>query len=202
MSYHPDQQSLMRQPNCRLVLVCQHCTSFNHFNCDPEAVNGCDVYCLDCSKLMVSASNDTLKTVPAPRIEQCGCDRCVAARRKRDELRQYEGMLAAMEPAIPAGKQLAVLTVPSILRSGAETYEQRNKLYGDSYKSYGIVMAAIMPTYSCTSEEDFNRLGIVNMIVSKVIRYATNLPRGGHMDSAHDLMVYAAMLAELTQEQK
>ena len=47
--------------------------------------------------------------------------------------------------------------------------------------------------------DGFNRLGVFVQCISKVARYASSLPKGGHLDSAHDLMVYAAMLEEVTK---
>jgi hypothetical protein len=92
-------------------------------------------------------------------------------------------------------------TVPEILRDGAQTYEQRNKLYGDNYKKFGSVMKTIFPsglTLEC--KEDFNRYGILVQCLSKLMRYAEQIEYGGHRDSAHDLCVYAAMLEELTND--
>jgi hypothetical protein len=92
-------------------------------------------------------------------------------------------------------------SVPDLLRAAAETYEQRNALYGDSYKNFGKVMDALFPNgLELSTVDDWNRMGVFNMIVSKVTRYAANLSTGGHSDSAHDLSVYASMLEELTQE--
>ena len=90
-------------------------------------------------------------------------------------------------------------TVPEILRECASTYEERNKLYGDNYKKFGKVLDAMMPEgVRITSVDDHNRFGIFVQCVSKLMRYAENLECGGHLDSAHDLSVYAAMLEELT----
>jgi len=48
---------------------------------------------------------------------------------------------------------------------------------------------------------DWNRLGVFIMMMSKITRYASNIGKGGHRDSALDLSVYAAMLTELTEEE-
>jgi hypothetical protein len=50
--------------------------------------------------------------------------------------------------------------------------------------------------------DGFNRLGVFVQCLSKLTRYAENMNTGGHYDSALDLSVYAAMLAELTKEEK
>lgn len=102
---------------------------------------------------------------------------------------------------LPSSIKPTAPSVPDLLRAAAATYEQRNALYGDSYKNFGKVMSALFPNgLALETLDDWNRMGVFNMIVSKVTRYAANLSAGGHSDSAHDLSVYAAMLEELTQE--
>lgn len=92
--------------------------------------------------------------------------------------------------------------VPEALRAAAGIYEERNKLYGDNYKRFGLVVAALFPDgISIASAEDpvkaGNRLGVLIQILSKLTRYCENFNRGGHADSLEDLAVYAMMLREL-----
>jgi hypothetical protein len=90
--------------------------------------------------------------------------------------------------------------VPEILRSGAITYEERNPLYGDNYKRIGRIMQILFPGgLPPMDAEGHNRFGCWYMAFNKLIRYAMQLEHGGHLDSAHDAMVYAAMLEELTK---
>lgn len=92
-------------------------------------------------------------------------------------------------------------TVPGILREAAQTYEQRNPLYGDAYKHYGPTMMAFFPQGLFINEpEDWNRFGLFSMMVSKMTRIANNITVGGHRDSSLDLSVYAAMMTELTEQ--
>jgi hypothetical protein len=92
-------------------------------------------------------------------------------------------------------------SVPEILRSGAETYDQRNRIYGDNYKKFGHLMGFLFPDgIPVSTAEDHNRLGIFIQCLSKLTRYAESMKNGGHADSAHDLCVYAAMLEELTDD--
>ena len=91
-------------------------------------------------------------------------------------------------------------TVPEILRSGAETYEDRQKVYGANYKHFGTMMAGFFPnglSIDADDEESFNRLGLVLNCITKLARYCHDI-KTGHRDSAHDLMVFAAMLKEVT----
>lgn len=86
-----------------------------------------------------------------------------------------------------------------LMQEAMETYQKRNTLYGNSYHTFGEVMKALFPQgIEPQSVEDWNRLGVLNMIVSKLIRYTANFHDGGHADSARDLGVYSFMLEELT----
>lgn len=91
------------------------------------------------------------------------------------------------------------LSVPEILRSGADTYEQRNKTYGDNYKHYGALLMSMFPRgLTLNTPEDWNRLALIFACANKLSRYTWSFSAGGHVDSAHDLAVYAAMLQEMT----
>lgn len=88
--------------------------------------------------------------------------------------------------------------VPKELADKAKLYEQRNELYGDTYKQLGSVLEQIFPDgIELTTPEDQNRYAILSTMVSKVVRYAANWERGGHDDSLDDICVYAMMLKEL-----
>lgn len=91
---------------------------------------------------------------------------------------------------------------PDALEAGAQTFRERNATYGDNYLSFGAVMTGMFPDGLKIEPGDaaaFTRLGVFIQCASKLTRYAQNLTRGGHADSAHDLMVYAAMLEEVTE---
>jgi len=91
--------------------------------------------------------------------------------------------------------------VPDMLRKAAETYEERNKIYGDNYKHFGHIMARLFPTgIELITPDDHNRFGVFVQVVSKLTRYSANFEKGGHPDSLHDAIVYNAMLAELDYE--
>lgn len=90
--------------------------------------------------------------------------------------------------------------VPEILNAAAETFAERSAVYGDSYKNAGAFYAALFPTgLAVNTPEEWNRLCVFLMIGAKFMRYSNNIASGGHKDSAHDMIVYAAMLEELTK---
>ena len=87
------------------------------------------------------------------------------------------------------------------LKKAAETYKERNKVYGNTYKRHGGVAAALFPNgVALRTAEDHNRFAALTLIIGKLTRYATNFEKGGHADSIHDLGVYAFMLEELDDE--
>lgn len=89
------------------------------------------------------------------------------------------------------------------LSKGAKTFQQRNAVYGGSFLTFGGVMAALFPNGLKIEGNDidsFNRLGVFIQAISKCCRYAAKFNSGGHADSAHDLMVYAAILESLTED--
>ena len=88
------------------------------------------------------------------------------------------------------------------LETGLGTFRERNQKYGDSYLTFGSVMASLFPqglNIASGDADAFNRLGIYVQIISKCCRYAASINDGGHEDSAHDIMVYGAMLQEVTK---
>jgi hypothetical protein len=94
-------------------------------------------------------------------------------------------------------------TAPDILDEAAETFRQRNAVYGDNYKRFPIAFLALFPGHripEITNPADASRLQLLMQILNKCTRYAENLTKGGHLDSARDICVYAAMLEEETEQ--
>lgn len=87
-----------------------------------------------------------------------------------------------------------------ILLDMAETYRERNKVYGDNYKRVGDVMMALFPEgMHLASAEEFNVWHLFELMIVKLTRFAnSNLQ---HEDSIHDLAVYAAMVESLIQKE-
>lgn len=82
----------------------------------------------------------------------------------------------------------------------ASLAEGKHKEYGATYDTYGPVMVALFPDgISFVNPDEWNKIGVVNMIVHKLMRYAENMHKGGHKDSADDIAVYGAILSELTK---
>jgi hypothetical protein len=90
------------------------------------------------------------------------------------------------------------MTPADILEAMAATFKERGAVYGDNYKRLGHVMAALFPGgVQLGNYDEFLRWHLFELIVMKVTRLAvTDLT---HLDSAHDLGVYAAMLEATIQ---
>jgi hypothetical protein len=86
----------------------------------------------------------------------------------------------------------------SNLQNAQDTFRERNKCYGDNYKTtYGNVMVALFPNgLKLETKDDWNRFGALHMIVAKLTRYVVD-PHHGHHDSVHDMGVYSFILEEL-----
>jgi len=88
-----------------------------------------------------------------------------------------------------------------MLRVAAKTFEERNAIYGGNYQKMGTLLLALFPDGGIPAireERDAARLNLLIDCLGKLQRYAYAFERGGHKDSAHDLIVYAAMLEEMT----
>ncbi len=89
------------------------------------------------------------------------------------------------------------------LEDGAKTYFERNKIYGESYKQKGKIMEILFPDgLTLKTADEFNRYSMMGAVIGKMIRYSSQFKEGGHYDSAHDAMVYAALLNEVDNDAK
>jgi hypothetical protein len=99
--------------------------------------------------------------------------------------------VAAIAPGTAAGNMARAL----------KTFNSRNTTYGASYKDFGKMLAGMFPHGFSLPPQDadgWGRLALMVMLAGKLHRYAANYAEGGHRDSAHDAICYAAMLEELT----
>lgn len=91
-------------------------------------------------------------------------------------------------------------TAADILAEMADTYRERNKVYGDNYKRVGDVMMALFPNgVTLETAEQFNIWHLFELIVVKITRFANSKLQ--HQDSIHDLAVYAAMVESLIRKE-
>lgn len=90
-------------------------------------------------------------------------------------------------------------TVPELLRSMANTFEERNAGYKDNFKVVGAVMEALFPNgVELKTADDYNRWHLFELMIVKMTRFTNSGLT--HKDSIHDSAIYAAMVESLTKE--
>lgn len=101
-----------------------------------------------------------------------------------------------------------------ILRTSADLFEARNKVYKDSTTAVGVIMAELVRSgrMRLQTPEDFRRFHILELKVVKLVRYCNNwneheveidgakVLHVGHQDSIRDDIVYTAILESIDQE--
>lgn len=108
-------------------------------------------------------------------------------------------------PTTSAYQKSSSLNKPSrvaqMLTQCAATYDERNALYGDNYKQFGITMLGMFPNgLHIRSPDDWNRIALFIQSMGKMTRYAQNFSKGGHDDSLLDSAVYQQMLREVDED--
>lgn len=92
-------------------------------------------------------------------------------------------------------------TGDKILAEAAKTFATRRKVYGENYKKVGPALAALFPDgLTLRTPRDFMRFTLFAIDMTKTSRYANNFSKGGHQDSVHDKIVYAAILESVDSE--
>lgn len=87
--------------------------------------------------------------------------------------------------------------ITDILDKAKETHLNRSKEYGHGYDKIGKVLLSFFPDgIHLKTESDMSKFSTLLMCITKIHRYAESLSAGcgGHVDSAHDLINYAAIL--------
>ena len=94
-----------------------------------------------------------------------------------------------------------VKTIPEAFAFLGKLYEERNALYGDTYRDFGKLLMALFPGgFKIDNDQDANRLAIVLHIADKLARYCKQMKSGGHVDSLDDVSVYAQLLQQFDAE--
>jgi len=87
-----------------------------------------------------------------------------------------------------------------ILAAAAQTFAERNAVYKDNWTQVGQIMTALFPNgVHLKSEADFNKWHLFELAVVKLTRFANSGLT--HRDSIHDIIVYAAMVEMLTDDE-
>ena len=93
------------------------------------------------------------------------------------------------------------MNAAELLEIASKLYIEKNKEYGDSYLQHGRIMDELFPKgIALENSRDHARFGMLTMVVGKLTRFCNNFACG-HEDSLDDLIVYAAMLRELYEDE-
>lgn len=88
----------------------------------------------------------------------------------------------------------------TILEEASQTFKAKNAEYGDNWEKVGKILNILYPNgIEIKSEDEHNRFQMLMMILGKLTRYINNW-KSGHIDSIHDLIVYAALLQSIDNE--
>ncbi len=88
------------------------------------------------------------------------------------------------------------------LQAAIEKYKQRSSQYGDVFTQVGQIAAILLPSgAACKYSHDHARMQLLLQVIAKLCRYTSHFESGGHQDSLHDLIVYAAMLEAMDEKE-
>lgn len=91
-------------------------------------------------------------------------------------------------------------TAADILVEMADTYRERNAVYGDNYKRVGKLMAVLFPDGVSPETLHSDQFHLFELILVKLSRFAISGLQ--HQDSIRDTGVYSAMIEAIILEQK
>lgn len=87
------------------------------------------------------------------------------------------------------------MIIKEVLERAIETNRERDAVYKDGWRVQADILRALYPGGIPTAApKDVERATFVFMIVAKLVRYVLACP---HLDSVHDMGVYAFMLEQL-----
>lgn len=89
-------------------------------------------------------------------------------------------------------KMLEKKTADKVLFEMAETFKQRNAVYGDNYRMVGPMMAILFPNGASKEILHCDQFHLFELIVVKLSRFAISDLK--HVDSVHDMAVYSSMI--------
>lgn len=90
-------------------------------------------------------------------------------------------------------------SVPELLRAAAQTFEERNAVYGSNYRMVGPMVKTLFPDGVPAELVASHRWHLFELILVKLSRFA--ISGLTHQDSIHDATVYAAMVESLLAEE-
>lgn len=91
------------------------------------------------------------------------------------------------------------LTAADVLAEMANTYRERNAVYGDNFRMVGPMMQILFPKGVPPEVLHSDQFHLFELILVKLSRFAVSQLK--HKDSIHDSAVYGAMIEAIIDEQ-
>lgn len=90
------------------------------------------------------------------------------------------------------------LPVPEALEAAAQTFRERNAVYGSNYEMVGPIMGILFPNGVDRQLLSSDQFHLFELVIVKLSRLAVSGLT--HVDSAHDAAVYCAMIEAAIKE--
>lgn len=100
----------------------------------------------------------------------------------------------------PPPKAAPRIGAAAILDAGAQTFAERNAVYGSNYKMVAPMMKVLFPDGVPSNLPFDDAFHLFELILVKLSRFA--ISGLTHQDSIHDLMVYGAMIEAILKEKQ
>lgn len=90
------------------------------------------------------------------------------------------------------------LTASRLMDEAKERYKEKGKAYGHTYRNFGPLMTALFPNgLEVYTEEDWDKLGLLQMICHKLLRVANLIHGEDCIPELEDMGVYIFILLEI-----
>lgn len=95
---------------------------------------------------------------------------------------------------------LQIAEPTALMEGNLKTYRERGKTYKNGHEVHAQILQLLLPDgFSFNDPRKSTQFVLLNMCITKLVRYGMVLnDQHGHVDSAHDLSVYATMLESYT----
>ena len=108
---------------------------------------------------------------------------------------------ACTKPEAAQAPAPGLVTAADILQEMADTFRERNKIYGNNFRRVGPVMQALHPDgVTLASAADHELFHLWSLLIVKASRFAVSGLK--HQDSLHDLCVYGAIIESILKERE
>lgn len=119
---------------------------------------------------------------------------------RRDNADAFQAILDELGPTRRDKEPREPRDPADILAEGAATFRERNALYGSNYRMVAPMVRVLFPDGVPPELVTRHEWHLFELMLVKLSRFAISRLR--HVDSVHDLMVYAAMIESIVKEEQ